>query len=58
MTLNNETPKYVNSENFVFDKETYQDYLERSRDSVGYDGDDWGVMMELEVIVVEEVGEG
>jgi len=65
ITLNNETPTYINSENFVFDKDTYQDYLDANSDD--------GVMMEVtgvvmmvvvdmmgegvEVIVVEEVGE-
>ena len=42
MTLNNETPRYINSENFIFDEKIYQDYLDYLESlNSDYDGGDW-----------------
>ena len=49
MTFNNETPRYINHDNFIFDEKLYQDYLyylssdydDSDWDSGSYDGGSW-----------------
>ena len=41
LLFSNETPLYINQENFIFDYETYTDSLKKETDNDGYDYDRW-----------------